>query len=195
MAVKTSWVDLDPFSGINFNQTYAAAQPIAASATSATGNLEQAAYPGDQLGTMRKGTDGSEWILVKASTTVTQFNVIVWDDSYNANNFTTALALTGFAGSLGVPQFQKDQASGSTVASADPSTNPVFWAAVRGTGMQVNVSGSAGTGVALNNGTAAGLVSVSTTGTAIHGIVLLASAGASGAIECSVLYPHAGAFS
>ena len=191
MAAYSSWRTTDPISGIDFNQTYATANQIAASAVSSTGNLEEAFLPGDSLGTCRKGTNDSEWVLVKASTTINQYNLVYWDDSFNANNFTTASAIGGKAINLGVAQFTNYQ--GATVTSADPSTNPVFWAAVRGAGMQINVSGSAGTGVQLNSGTSAGTVSISTTGTGVYGIMLYASA-ASGIVECSVRYPYATAF-
>jgi hypothetical protein len=189
MTAYTSWRTIEPIEGIDFNQTYPTSQFITTSATSQVSNLEQSmfGFPGDALGTRRTGTNESEWVLVKASTTVTQYNVVAWDDSFNANNYTTALGLSGPGLNLGLAQFTTYQ--GQAVTVADPATNPVFWAAVRGTGLQVNVSGSAGTGVAINNGTTPGSVSISTTGSAIKGLVLYASAGASAAVECSVRYP------
>ena len=187
MAVKTSWYATDTALGINFNATYAGSVAVAASVTS-TGNINQdnLVVANDLLGTSRTGTDNSQWVLVKASTTITQFNLVCWDDSYNANNFTTALGLAG--NQLGIAQFQTF--GGQTLTSADPSTNPVFWAAIRGTGMQISVSGSAGTGVALSNGTAPGLVTVSATGSQIRGLALVASAGASAFVEVAVTYPR-----
>ena len=192
MAAKTSWYGIDNALGINFNQSYASVVAVAASVLS-TGNIDQSEQlvASDALGIIRKGSDDSEWVLLKASTTITQFMVVCYDDSYNANSETSALALAG--NKLALCQVQTY--GGVTAVSVDPAANPVFWAMVRGTGAQVYVSGSAGTGVAINSGTAAGQVSISTTGTAIHGIVLLASTGASTNVECMVLYPHAGAFS
>jgi len=191
MAVKTSWFSLDPDLGINFNQTYAGVNSVAASVTS-TGNIDQGSLvvASDSLGTTRQGTDGSQWILVKASTTITQFNLIVFDDSYNANNFATALALTGF--NLAVAQF--GTYLGQSVVSVDPSTNPVFWAAVRGTGMQIAISGSAGTGAILSNGVSPGCVTVSTTtGTQLAGIQILVSQTTGAAaiipVECNINFP------
>ena len=193
MAVKTSWYAIDSNLGINFNQTYTSvvnvASNVADSNTAPVSESQQQIAP-DLLGTARKGTDESEWVLLKASTTITQFNLIMWDDSYNANNFTTAGALSG--NQVGLCQVQTY--GGVTATSVDPGANPVFWAMIRGVGAQVAVSGSAATGVQLNTGGAAGQVSVSTTGTALHGVVLYASAGASGAVECLVLYPHVTAF-
>jgi hypothetical protein len=190
MTAYTSWRSIEPIAGLDFNQTYAASQPVTTSATSGSSNLEQSmfGYPGDALGTRRVGTYDSEWVLVKASTTITQYNLVNWDDSFNANNFTTASALGGKIGQLGIAQFTTYQ--GVAVTVADPATNPVFWAAVRGAGLQIFVSGSAGTGVQLQSGTSPGAVSISTTGTGIYGIALIAS-GASGATECMVRYPRA----
>jgi hypothetical protein len=197
MAIVTSWRSIEADMGIDFNATYPTAQPIPASNTStALGNIEQAIMPGVPLGDCRRGTNNSDWVLVKASTTITQFNVVTWDDSFNANNFTSALGLTGQQ--IGVAQFQKDITSGSAVTSADPGANPVFWAAIRGDGMQVNVSGSAATGVPINNAITPGSVTINATasasGSGMHGIILMASAGASGAVECQVLYPHWASF-
>lgn len=187
MPVITSWFSTDPDLGINFNQTYAGINTVPSSVLS-TGNIDQAAalVAPDTLGTQRTGTNASMWVLVKASTTITQFNLIVYDDQFNANNMTTALALSGLQ--MGLAQFQTFQ--GQTQTSADPATNPVFWAAIKGVGMQVQVSGSAATGVALSNGTTPGSVSVSATGSQLVGLQLYASAGASGAVECSVLFPR-----
>jgi hypothetical protein len=195
MAVYTSWKDIENTLGDDFNQTYPSPQgPVAASVLS-TGNIEQANYPEIPLGTWRQGDKFSEWVLVKASTTITAYNVVVWDDAYNANNLTSALALTGLA--MGIAQFNQAP-GGIAIVSADPSTNPVFWAAVRGVGMQVNVSGSAGTGTIVNNAAAPGEVetinvTASASGQQILGIMIYASqtSGLNATqVECSVLYPH-----
>jgi hypothetical protein len=189
MAVITSWRIIDAYPGVDFNQSYPTINTVAASATSATGNLEEANMPGDALGTVRKGPNDSEWVLVKASTTITQFNLIVFDDSFNANNFTTALALTGFQ--IAACQLQPPTTSAVGYAtSADPTSNPVFWAAIKGVGMQLNVSGSAGTGVNVNNGTTPGSISISSTGTHINGIALYVSATGGQPQEVTIFYPR-----
>ena len=195
MAILTSWRPTEPILGLDFNQTYAAAQPITVSATSQVSNLEQSmfGYPGDALGTRRVGTNDSEWVLVKASATITQYNLVSWDDAFNANNFTTALALTA-AGAVNVGAAEFTTYQGQAVTVADPATNPVFWAAVRGAGMGLNISGSAGTGVQLNNGTTPGSISISSTGTALKGITVYASATGGAAIEVGLRYPRATAF-
>jgi hypothetical protein len=193
MAAKTSWYATEPSIGYNFNQSYSSVVNVASSVTSSSTadiNESQQNIASDLLGTVKRGTDNSEWILLKASTTVTQFMVVGYDDAYNANDYTTQIGLTG--NQLALCQVQTY--GGVTATSCDPGSNPVFWGMLKGTGAQVQVSGSAGTGVAVNNGTVPGMVSISTTGSALKGIVLLASAGASAAVECMVLYPHVGAF-
>ena len=189
MAAKTSWYSVDPMLGLNFNVSYLDVVNIASSVTSGSTTSDlaesQQLIAPDVLGTCRKGTDESEWILLKASTTIMQFMLVSYDDGYKANPATSGMALSG-AQLCAVCQIQTY--GGVAAVSVDPGANPVFWGAIRGVGMQIFVSGSAGTGVALNSGTSAGYVTVSTTGTAVKGIVLLASA-ASGAVECMVLYP------
>jgi hypothetical protein len=190
--IYTSWRSIEPIAGLDFNQTYVAAQPVSVSVTSGVSNMEQSmfGYPGDALGTSRKGTNDSEWVLVKASSTVTQYNVVVWDDAFNANNVTTALAVSALGANCGLAQFTNYQ--GQTVTVADPAINPVFWACIRGVGLQVNVSGSAGTGVAVNIAVSQpGAVTISATATSIHRLVLFASATANAVVECSIRYPVA----
>lgn len=191
MAVKTSWIALDGNPGINLNYTYQFALPVSSNVTS-TGDitLETQLNANDLLGTTHQATDGSQWILLKASTTVTQFNLVAFDDSYNANNMTTALALTGYNLAL----CQAQTYAGQIITSCDPSLNPVFWACVRGTGLQINVSGSAATGVAVANGVTPGTISVSATGTALAGIAIYVSQttglAASIPVECNINFPR-----
>ena len=190
MAINTSWFALDTAIGINFNQTYAATVAVATSVATSTALIDQgtAVVATDSVGVTRKGTLNTEWILVKASTTITQYNVMCFDDNFNANNFTTQLALSG----NGIALAEFSTYNGQVTTVADPAVNPVFWAAIRGSQMGVNVSGSAGTGVALNNGTVPGSISVSATGSHIAGLALYASAGASGVVECLINYPRLG---
>ena len=197
MAVKTSWYATDTALGINFNTTYNSVVNIAATGTqSATYDIAESmqVIAPDLLGTTRRGTDGSDWILLKASTTITQYMVVMFDDSYNANDETSAGALSGYQLAL----CQVQTYGGVTATSVDPTLNPVFWGAVRGYGMQVNVTGSAATGVAVNSGTTPGTITMSVTGTAIHGIVVVVSVSllstTPNVVECMVLYPHATLF-
>ena len=195
MAVVKSWYAVDTVLGLNFNLSYATTVNVASSVTSnsTTSDLAESmqVIAPDLLGTCRKGTDMSEWILLKASTTVIQYQLVSFDDGYNANPCTSGMGLSG-AQLLALCQVQTY--GGVAAASVDPGANPVFWGMIRGAGAQVFVSGSAGTGVAVNSGTSAGYISISTTGTAIKGVVLLVS-GASGATECMIYYPRITALS
>ena len=191
MAVVTSWYAVDPMIGINFNLSYSDVVNIATTVTSnsATSDLAESmqVIAPDLLGTARKGTDASEWVLLKASTTITQFMVVQYDDGYKANPVTSAGLLSGYG--LAVCQVQKY--GGIAATTVDPGANPVFWGAIRGVGMQVAISGSAGTGVVLNNGVSGGYLSISTTGTGVKGIALYASPAASNQnVECLVMYPR-----
>ena len=189
MAVKTSWYATDTALGINFNTTYASVVNVYTSVTSTSLqdiNESMQNIAPDLLGTVRSGTDGSQWILLKASTTITQFNYVMFDDSYNANSGTVAGVASGYQ--LALAEFQN---YGPVVTSTvDPGSNPVFWGMLRGYGAQVAMSGSSGTGVALNFGSAAGRVTICTTNCALYGIMLYASGASDAAVECMVLYPR-----
>lgn len=190
MAVKTSWYAVDPMLGINFNQSYLTTVNVASSVTSnsTTSDINESMQliAPDALGTSRKGTDNSEWILLKASTTITQFMLVMYDDSYNANGATIAGVLSGYQLAL----CQVQTYNGVTATSVDPGSNPVFWAMLRGAGAQIQMSGSAGTGVALNFGSAAGQISICATNCALKGIMLYASGASAVPVECMVLYPR-----
>lgn len=97
------------------------------------------ALPGDTC----QGIGGSQWVFVKASTTVTQFNVVMIDESFNANNanYTQATTLASMnQRTLGIAEFQ------TTVANA----GDYFWAQIRGQGgSQVSVLSTAAAGAQL----------------------------------------------
>ena len=42
--------------------------------------------PNDSLGDICQGVNGSQWLFVQASTTVTAFNVVMIDNLFKANN-------------------------------------------------------------------------------------------------------------
>ena len=128
MALVTSFFAVDPRSGINLNST----QTI-----NTTTNPE---YPAPNLavGDICQGVDGSQWVFVKASTTVTAFNVVMIDNLFNANNcnFQDTSGATTFSLSktLGLAEFQV------TVANA----GDYFWAQLAGRGgSAVNVLSTA----------------------------------------------------
>lgn len=99
--------------------------------------------PRSTLGDTCQGIGGSQWVFVKASTTVTQFNVVMIDESFNANNanYTEATTLASMnQRTLGLAEFQV------SVANA----GDYFWAQMRGQGGSlVNVLSTAAAGAQL----------------------------------------------
>jgi len=94
--------------------------------------------PNDTLGDICQGINGSQWLFVKASTTVTAFNVVEIDNLFNANNcaFAVNTAAPSFTLSktLGLAEFQ------ASVANA----GDYFWAQLAGRGgSAVNVLSTA----------------------------------------------------
>lgn len=96
-------------------------------------------FPMDQspqvmkLGQRLQGDNGSEWLFVQASTTVTQNNVVVIDVNFKANNITSALVTSGLY-SYGVAAFV------TTLAN----TNEFFWACLNARGgLLINVTDTA----------------------------------------------------
>src|ERR1700675_3775589 len=91
--------------------------------------------PRSIVGDTLQGIGGSQWVFVKASTTVTALNVVLIDESFNANNCNLTIA-TGLSNqkTLGIAEFQ------ASVANA----GDYFWAQMRGQGGSlVNVQGTA----------------------------------------------------
>jgi hypothetical protein len=81
--------------------------------------------PRSALGDICQGIGGSQWVFVKASTTITALNVVKIDESFNANNcdWSTANGVTN-SKTLGLAEFQV------SVANA----GDYFWAMVAGRG-------------------------------------------------------------
>src|SRR5882762_7891345 len=126
--IITNFYTVDEQAGANLNQP----QTI-----SVTTNPEIPG-PNSALGDICQGIGGSQWVFVKASTTVTALNVVAIDESFNANNAQAASASTTLTKTLAVAEFQ------ASVANA----GDYFWAAlaIRG-GALVNVQSTAAAGV------------------------------------------------
>lgn len=124
----TNWYTVDNQSGVNLNQ------PQTISVTTAP----EIPSPTNALGDLCQGIGGSQWVFVKASTTVTANNVVAIDESFNANNAVSGQASTTLTKTLAVAEFQ------ASVANA----GDYFWAclAARG-GAVVNVQSTAAAGV------------------------------------------------
>lgn len=137
MTIRTNWYTMDNKSGVNLN--------VAVTSVTVTNNPTQPEYPGPphQLGDRVQGTNGSEWVFVKASATISCFNVVAIDSGYNAANMTTTLLASG----LYHPAIAETQIVGSVTAGTAPGgvINPsdFFWAmtkVVQGARVNANVS-------------------------------------------------------
>ena len=69
------------------------------------------------LGDRVQGNNGSEWVFVQASTTVTAFMAVAIDNTFKANDLTSALIASNVY-SYGIAEFQ--------ASNAQP--NDYFWA-------------------------------------------------------------------
>lgn len=120
--------------------------------------------PNDSLGDTCQGIGGSQWTFVKASTTITALNVILIDESFNANNCNLTIA-TGLSNqkTIGIAEFQ------ASVANA----GDYFWAQMRGQGGSlVNVQGTAAAGAQLYiSSSAPGSLTTSVTSSASNAAV------------------------
>jgi hypothetical protein len=86
------------------------------------------------LGDICQAVDGGQWLFVKASTTVTAFNVVMIDNLFNANNCNFTDATFSLSKTLGLAEFQ------TSVANA----GDYFWAQLAGRGgSAVNVLSTA----------------------------------------------------
>jgi len=160
MTIITNWYTMDCKEGVNLNR------PTAAINTAT--NPEYPAAPFALLERVQ-GNNGSEWVFVKASTTVTQNMAVVIDNSGNANNLTSALQASHvFA--YGIAEFQ------------DTSVGPgdLFWALLKANGgVAVNVSPSVGRGAQMYISGVPGAWTSSVTSNAAMNIELVASIGTS----------------
>lgn len=93
--------------------------------------------PRAKLGDIVKGNNGSEWVFVQASTTVTVNNLVAIDVNFAANNLTATLAAS-LKYAVGMALF-----SGATVANA----LDYFWACRNAIGgAALNFTGTAAAG-------------------------------------------------
>lgn len=122
------------------------------------------------LGTIAHGNDGSEWMYVKATTALTQYDVAAVNGSFEAAPVSSTLAAQGY-----------------TPASAQVAftVNYYGWVARRGTGLRVRTAASTTKDSRLLVGTTGnsnGVVgTASATGSiALNGVVTLATAASAG---------------
>jgi hypothetical protein len=145
--------------------------------------------PRSALGDICQGIGGSQWIFVKASTTVTALNMVMIDESFNANNAVCATASMSLTKTLAIAEFQ--------ASLANPGD--YFWAALacRG-GALVNVQSTAALGVQmyLSSSTPGALTTTlvsTTTNEIIYNIFVapLSLASTTAAVEVIFSYPRA----
>lgn len=125
----TNFYTVDNQAGVDLNN------PQAISVTTAP----EIPGPAANLGDICQGIGGSQWVRVKASTTVTALNLVMIDESFNANNAVVVVGGT-IIRTFGLAEFQ--------ASVANPGD--YFWAAVQGRGgMLANVISTAAAGVTL----------------------------------------------
>lgn len=158
MTIRTTWYTMDNKAGVNLNAVV--------TSVTVTNNPTQPEYPGlpHNLGDRVQGNNGSEWVFVVASATVTAFNTIAIGSGFGAVNLTTALPASNLY-AYGFAQFQP--ANGVTQGNASggvANTGDGFWALMKAdSGIKVNVNASvtAGQGAALYIFGTAGILTAS----------------------------------
>ena len=199
MAIETSWYVMDGKLGVNLNKVI--------TSVTATNNPSQPEYPGfpHNLGDRVQGNNGSEWMLVRASATVSAFNTIQIGIGFGATNCVIASSSASATSQYvyGVAQFQL-YASASVGAAVGGVANAqdLFWALMKANGgarLNLVTSISAGPGVKLYPSLATpGHITTTATLNQFIGIVPQASAsavdtGPPGALECALFtYPFPG---
>lgn len=145
MAVNTSWYTMDNKLGVNLNRVI--------TSVTVTANPTQPEYPGvpHNLGDRVQGNDGSEWMLVMASATVTVNNVIAIGGGGGCTNITidhvTATAV-GFV--YGIAEFSTYGASAGAATGGVANAGDFFWALIKANKdakVRLNASMSSGNGL------------------------------------------------
>lgn len=139
MAILTNWYTMDNKLGVNLNKVI--------SSVTITSNPSQPEYPGipHNLGDRVQGNNGSEWMFVQASATVSCFNLVQIGVGFKAENLVIASANSAsLAYVYGVAEFQ---VRGSvTVGNANGgvcNAGDFFWALMKANGgVRVNLSSS-----------------------------------------------------
>lgn len=170
MAVNTNWYPMVPKIGLGLGQIFQYSQAGAPADPSYTG-------PPAKLLERVEANFGAEFVMVQASTTVSQYNCVVIDNQGYANNITSALIASNVY-AYGFAQFTGTQANGN---SAGVGTGDYFWALLKANGgVGINLTASAGRGVQLYvSPTVPGTFTSSVTSNAIMNIALQASIGTS----------------
>lgn len=169
MTICTNWYTVNSKSGANLNQP----QTI-----SSTSNPDYPA-PNFQVGDRCDGINGSEWLFVQASATVTANMLVAISKDFKATTLTSAL-IASQVYSYGVAEFQA-----SAAATAD-----YFWALLKANGgVAVNAVASTSANSFVFIAGTAGMITSSVTSNALMNIVPVSASiatSASGPMECVI---------
>lgn len=141
MAILSKWVTMDNKLGIDLNTV------VSIGAVSAGSSGDILSYPGQtvtpKLGDRVQGSNGSEWMYVKAGTTVSAFNMVAISPGFSAQSLTKALVVSN-AYSYGVAEFQT--VNGASIGAATggvANTDEFFWALLKANvGIRINATGT-----------------------------------------------------
>lgn len=168
MTIVTNWYTEDSKLGVNLNIVVS----VGNLSTNASGDA--LSYPNTsytpKLGDRVQGLNGSEWLYVKAGTTVTAFNECAISPGFSAQNLTAALIVSNQY-TYGVAEFQP--VNGVSVGAATggvANTDEFFWALVKANaGIRINATGTLNPGADLYLAGTAGRVAGSSSIVSIAG--------------------------
>lgn len=198
MAITTNWYVMDNKAGVNLNKVV--------TSVTITSNPSQPEYPGvpHNLGDRVQGNNGSEWMFVQASVTVTAFNLCKVGRGFMVNNLSASAATSATYGFVyGVAQFQLvGSASVGAAVGGVANAGDFFWLLMKANGgvrfnLVSSVSAASTSKFYLSEGNP-GQVTTSATLNLAVGIVAQASAsgadnGVPGALEGAFFtYPFPG---
>lgn len=169
MAVIASFLPMDNKEGVTLNNIITSIDVSADPSVPA---------PPAKLGDRVQGNGGSEWVFVRASATVTCYNMVAIDKDYQARNITSANALSNVY-VYGVAEFPPNQ-MGATVSIGNNAGGVVqpsdyFWAALKiAAGGKVNCITSAANGAKLYiSPTTPGNLTTSATAVQVFGLAIV----------------------
>lgn len=131
MAIRTKWFTMDGKEGVDLNNI------ITSQNYSATPSDPSYPQPGMNLGDRVQGNNGSEWMFVIASATVTAFNFLAIDRNFGAVDGTSTVNASNVY-TFGVFECQGLVSTDGSLGNAQPGD--CFWAMMKvAQGARVNV--------------------------------------------------------
>lgn len=124
MAINALWYTMDNKAGVDLNS-------VVTSVDSTTAPNPAVPAPPHNPGDRVQGNDGSEWLFVRASATVSAFNMVAINRDLRAINLTTALIASNLY-AFGIAEFQT--LGGVTSGNANggvANTDDYFWALIK----------------------------------------------------------------